>query len=72
MIGGITYFFTDPIAQKVIIGVAIIGAVSGIVGTFSFLRKKTLLADAISHSVLPGICLGFMFVGTKDPIVLMS
>ena len=72
MLGGITYFFTDPIAQKVIIGVAIIGAVSGIVGTFSFLRKKTLLADAISHSVLPGICLGFMFVGTKDPIVLMS
>ncbi len=72
MIEGITYFFTDPIAKKVIIGVAIIGAVSGIVGTFSFLRKKTLIADAISHSVLPGICLGFMFVGTKDPIVLMT
>ncbi len=72
MIEGITYFFTDPIAQKVILGIAIIGAVSGIVGTFSFLRKKTLIADAISHSVLPGICLGFMFVGTKDPIVLMA
>ena len=72
MIEGITYFFTDPIAQKVIMGIAIIGAVSGIVGTFSFLRKKTLIADAISHSVLPGICLGFMFVGTKDPIVLMT
>ena len=72
MIEGITYFFTDPIAQKVIMGIAIIGAVSGVVGTFSFLRKKTLIADAISHSVLPGICLGFMFVGTKDPIVLMT
>jgi manganese/zinc/iron transport system permease protein len=72
MIEGITYFFKDPIAQKVILGIAIIGAVSGIVGTFSFLRKKTLIADAISHSVLPGICLGFMFVGTKDPIVLMT
>lgn len=71
MIEGITYFFMDPIAQKVIMGIAIIGAVSGVVGTFSFLRKKTLIADAISHSVLPGICLGFMFVGTKDPIVLM-
>ena len=72
MIEGFTYFFTDPIAQKVIMGIAIIGAVSGVVGTFSFLRKKTLIADAISHSVLPGICLGFMFVGTKDPIVLMT
>ena len=72
MMEGITYFFTDPIAQKVIMGIAIIGSVSGVVGTFSFLRKKTLIADAISHSVLPGICLGFMFAGTKDPIVLLT
>lgn len=72
MMEGITYFFTDPIAQKVIMGIAIIGAVSGVVGTFSFLRKKTLIADAISHSVLPGICLGFIFAGTKDPIVLLT
>ena len=67
----ITYFFTDPIAVKVMLGVAIIGAISGIVGTFSFLRKKTLIADAVSHSVLPGVCIGFMFAGTKDPILLM-
>ena len=72
MMEAIIYFFTDPIAQKVIMGFAIIGAVSGVVGTFSFLRKKTLIADAISHSVLPGICLGFMFAGTKDPIVLLT
>ena len=67
----ITYFFTDPIAAKVMLGVAIIGAISGVVGTFSFLRKKTLIADAVSHSVLPGVCIGFMFAGTKDPISLM-
>jgi len=71
MMNSITYFFEDPIAQKVILGVAIIGVVSGLVGTFSFLRKKTLVADAISHAVLPGVCIGFMFAGTKDPIVLM-
>ena len=71
MMEGLTYFFTDPIAQKVILGVAIIGAISGVVGTFSFLRKKTLIADAISHAVLPGVCVGFMFAGTKDPITLM-
>ncbi len=71
MMEKITYFFTDPIAIKVMLGVAIIGAISGVVGTFSFLRKKTLIADAISHSVLPGVCIGFMFAGTKDPILLM-
>jgi manganese/zinc/iron transport system permease protein len=71
MIERVLYFFTDPIAQKVMLGVAIIGAISGVVGTFSFLRKKTLIADAISHSVLPGVCIGFMFAGTKDPVLLM-
>ena len=67
----ITYFFNDPVAVKVMLGVAIIGGVAGVVGTFSFLRKKTLIADAVSHSVLPGVCIGFMFAGTKDPILLM-
>lgn len=71
MMEALTYFFTDPIAQKVILGVAVIGGISGVVGTFSFLRKKTLIADAISHSVLPGVCIGFMFAGTKDPLSLM-
>lgn len=71
MIDNFLYFFTDSVAQKVILGVAIIGIVSGVVGTYSFLRKKTLIADAISHSVLPGVCVGFMFAGTKDPILLM-
>ena len=42
MIERIVYFFSDPIAQKVILGVAIIGAISGVVGTFSFLRKKNI------------------------------
>lgn len=72
MIDKLIYFFTDPVAQKVILGVAIIGGVSGVVGTFAFLRKKTLVGDAISHSVLPGICVGFIFAGTKDPLALMA
>ena len=68
----IIYFFTDSVAFKVLIGITIISATSGIVGTFSFLRKKTLVGDAIAHSLFPGICLGFIFSGTKDPFYLMS
>jgi manganese/zinc/iron transport system permease protein len=67
----IHYFYTDPVASKVLLGVMMIGLVSGLIGTFAFLRKKTLIGDAISHAVFPGVCLGFLFAGTKDPIFLI-
>ena len=72
MISSLFYFLEDAVAQKVVFGVAVIGFISGVVGVFSFLRKKTLVADAISHAVLPGVCVGFLFAGTKDPLVLMT
>jgi manganese/zinc/iron transport system permease protein len=39
-----------------------------VVGTFTFLKKKALVGDAVAHSVLPGICLAFILSGTKNPI----
>jgi manganese/zinc/iron transport system permease protein len=71
MISSWTYFFTDEVAIKVLIGTGVIGLMTGAIGVFSFLRKKTLVADAISHAVLPGVCLGFMFAQEKDPFALM-
>ena len=55
------YFFTfqDPSITWVVLGITLLGIGSAYVGTFSFLDKKALLGDAISHAVLPGICLGF-------------
>lgn len=38
----------------------------GIIGNFLVLRKMSLVGDAISHSVLPGIVLAFLFLGTRD------
>src|SRR5690606_16143589 len=29
-------------------------------------KKKALIGDAVSHSVLPGICTAFLFSGSKD------
>ncbi len=72
MISNLFYFLEDAVAQKVVFGVAVIGFISGVVGVFSFLRKKTLVTDAISHAVLPGVCVGFLFAGTKDPVILMT
>lgn len=68
------YFFTfqDPSIAWVVMGITLLGIGSAYVGTFSFLDKKALLGDAISHAVLPGICLGFMLAGEKNPVYIVT
>ena len=68
------YFFTfqDPSITWVVLGITLLGIGSAYVGTFSFLDKKALLGDAISHAVLPGICLGFILAGEKDPRYIIT
>mgnify|MGYP000046706204 CR=1 FL=1 len=57
--------------RYVLAGVILLGASTAVVGTFTFLRKKSLLGDAIAHAVLPGICLAFILFNTKNPFVLL-
>lgn len=38
----------------------------GVPGTFLVVRRMSLAGDAISHSVLPGIVIGFLISGTLD------
>lgn len=47
-----------------------INASSALIGSFAFLRKRSLIGDAVAHSLLPGICLGFIFAGEKNMIYL--
>lgn len=65
------FSFQDPLVRKVVFGAILIAASSAMVGTFTFLRKRTLVSDAIAHAILPGICLGFMVTGQKNPFWLM-
>ncbi len=55
----------------VLFGLAVISAVAGVVGCYAFLRKRTLVGDAVAHSVLPGVAVGFLLSGTKDPVFLL-
>lgn len=54
----------------VIAGCALIGAGASLVGTFAFLRKKSLVGDAVAHALLPGVVLAFMLFGQKSLWVL--
>lgn len=55
----------------VFIGTALIGISAALVGTFTFLQKKSLIGDAISHSILPGIVLAYMISGQRNTLILM-
>lgn len=65
------FSFSDPNIRYVVLGSVLLTASSAIVGTFTFLNKRSLVGDAIAHAVLPGICLGFILAGTKNPIALI-
>ena len=50
----------------VLAGCALIGAGSSLVGVFTFLRKESLVGDAVAHSLLPGVVLAFMLFQVKS------
>ena len=65
------FSFKDPNVLYVTLGMIALGLCSGVVGVFAFLRKRSLVGDAVSHAVLPGICLAFILSGTKNIAVLL-
>jgi len=50
----------DYNTRVVVLGVTVLGIAAGTVGTFMLLRRRALLADAVSHATLPGIALAFI------------
>lgn len=58
--------FSSAIVQTVLMGAALLGAISGMLGAFAMLRRQSLLGDALSHAALPGVCLGFLIAGGRD------
>jgi manganese/zinc/iron transport system permease protein len=55
----------------VVWGAILLGVTCGILGCFVVLRRQSLLGDAIGHSVLPGVCLGFLAAGTRSTPALL-
>lgn len=62
---------TDYTLRTVALGAAVLGIVSGILGTFTVLRRQSLLGDAMSHAALPGIALAFLVTREKSPLILL-
>lgn len=61
-----TQIFLDPNTQWILLGTMLLGLSSGVIGSFAYLRKQSLMGDALSHAALPGVCIAFMLTGTKS------
>lgn len=48
------------------------GLCCGIVGALLLLKRQTMMADALSHSVLPGLALAYILSGTMAPAYLFA
>lgn len=59
-------------ARSVLIGASLLGVVGGVMGCFAFLRRQSLLGDALAHAALPGVCLAFLLTQSKNTLVLFS
>lgn len=62
----------------VLLGTLFLGLASGTVGAFALLRKRSLVADALSHATLPGIGLAFVIAfalgaqGRTLPVLMLG
>ena len=53
---------TDYSTRVVVFGCVTLGAAAGLIGPFMMLRRRSLLADATSHAMLPGIAMAFLIM----------
>lgn len=67
-----TEILADYTLRTVALGAAVLGTVSGVLGTFAVLRRESLYGDALAHATLPGVVLAFLLTGSRSPGVLMA
>jgi manganese/zinc/iron transport system permease protein len=54
------------LTDKVTIGAALLGGAAGVAGSFAVLRRRSLVGDMLSHASLPGVCLAFIVMESRD------
>ncbi|GAB4168309.1 MAG: metal ABC transporter permease [Terrimicrobiaceae bacterium] len=64
------FTFQDPSLRSALLGSMLLGICCGLMGAFLVVRKLALMGDALSHAVLPGVALGFLWSMTKDPVAV--
>lgn len=64
----LSQYFTDPVLQAPTIGSMLMCFSSALVGVIVFLRKRSLLGEALSHAAYPGVVLSVLFMAAFFPL----
>ncbi|HYC72704.1 MAG TPA: metal ABC transporter permease [Opitutaceae bacterium] len=62
--------FRDLSVRYAVCGAVLLGVCCGVLGGFVVVRKMALMGDTLSHAVLPGVALGFLWNLSKDPVAI--
>lgn len=65
-------FLQDPNTRWILLATTLLGLSSGVIGCFAYLRKQSLIGDALSHAALPGVCLVFIITGSKSILLFLT
>lgn len=55
----------------IIVTASLVASSCALLGCFLILRRMAMVGDAISHAVLPGIVLAFLFSGSRDSVTML-
>jgi ABC-type Mn2+/Zn2+ transport system permease subunit/Mn-dependent DtxR family transcriptional regulator len=66
------FSFQDASLRLALAGALLVGLNCGLLGGFVVVRRMALVGDMLSHAVLPGIVLGFLWAQTKDPVAILT
>lgn len=61
----------DAFLRDAVLGTVLLGLNCGVLGVLLVSRRMAMLADTLSHAVLPGIAAGFLWSLTKNPVALV-
>lgn len=50
----------------VFLGCTLLGISAGVLGSFAFLRRRSLMGDALAHAALPGVCVAYLLTGSRE------
>ncbi|MEV4343652.1 metal ABC transporter permease [Actinoplanes sp. NPDC049596] len=61
--------FTVPFMARALAELALLALICGPVGVFVFLRRLSFVSDALTHTVFPGVVIGFIAGGVEGLVV---
>ena len=60
--------FSDPLFRGPLIGTLFMSMATALIGSISFVKRKSLVGEVVSHATFPGVAIGMMVAGVFFPL----